>query len=438
MATIILQETPTTTEQPIDLATWQKILEKTDNFKLPGVEKGMLSAQQVLDFKTSIMDVIRFICTQQTDEYGFRVYLDGKKMGSDYLKSSVYPNLPAVGDDGSTWTKDVFQENKFGIILNSSEKFSMKIADQLSALMQPLLDTLGIPSSGMHSTVFIGNYGFTPLGIHQDHYGANVIHFHLGPGEKIMYTWDASLFEGLDPADKTLEAVLPKAKEFPFGTGDLYFMPWDQYHIGRTDEISTGLTVWFDNHSNKALLETLISAVKLQFPNDQLTDITPLEKDIHQLNLSIIDKIVSGNPRATELSFKDLLKQTFSEFKLALFSNRGWRAIPMTMEEISSFKVDDHYNELNDKNIQVPFPYQLYYNVNEPEITVYARGAKITIKHHPYIEEIIAELNRNQVINTDILLEKLTTVWPKEAGLYFLAMLYNKRGFYIISDPSKP
>jgi hypothetical protein len=436
MQTISTNHRTSISGSSLDHQRWNNILNSTSGFKLPGVEKDVISPEVIEGFKRGIMDVIRFICQQQTDAYGFRVYLDGKKMPKEYINDKVFTVIPAEGDDGQNWLQEVFNDQKFGIILNYSEKFSLPLADQLSVLLEPLLDTIGIPSSGMHTTVFIGNYGFTPLGIHQDHYGANVIHFHLGPGDKVMYTWDPEHYESNAMEGKPLDEVLPYASEYPFGTGDLYFMPWDQYHVGRTDEISIGLTVWFDNHSNKALLDRLLSSIHRQFNKEELKEITGLEKDINHLNYANIDKILGGNPLTKDISFKQLLKLTFEEFKLALFSNRGWRGIPVTMEQLSDFKVDDHYYELKNKDILVPRPYQLYYTISESEITVFARGAKIIIKHHPLLEQIIGTLNQNTVINTDILLDQLNNVWPQEAGLYFLAMIYNKRGFNLVGVPS--
>ena len=54
-----------------------------------------------------------------------------------------------------------------------------------------------------------------PLGIHQDHRGENVIHFHLGPGDKQMYIWDEDAYKELTDLkhnNTDIAPLLPHAK----------------------------------------------------------------------------------------------------------------------------------------------------------------------------------------------------------------------------------
>lgn len=434
MSNSTLAITDYTEKFQLDNSGWNEILQETGNFALPGVKHNVLQENDKINFNQWIFDVIRYVCTTKTDAYGFRVYVNGAIVNEDYLKEYVYPHIPSIDDhDGSQWIKAVFQDQKFGIILNYSEKFSIQIAERLSVLVQPLIEEIGVPSNGMHTTVFIGNYGFTPLGIHQDHFGANVIHFHLGPGDKTMYTWNEELFESINGGDKTLDEVLPFATPHHFHEGDLFFMPWDQYHIGRTDDVSIGLTVWFDNHSNAALFERILKTISLEFQNSDLKQITKMQRGIKNIDLSSIDTVFKAYKIASELSFKDLLKEVFADFKIALFSNCGWTAIPVTVEQTSDFKVDEDFGRMDNINIQVPYPFKLYHTKeNEQEITIYARGSKITMKYHQLLIDIINRLNNHEVINTNTLLSDLDKEWPVQAGQYFIAMLYNKRAIHIV------
>ena len=423
----------TTEKFPLNRTGWESILHQTDNFSTPGVQTNVLKQEDRVNFKKWIFDVVRHICLNKTNAYGFRVYVNGEIVNKDYLIEKVYPHIPAVDSDGSAWIEDVFQDQKFGIILNYSEKFSMSMADRLSVLLHPLLEHLGVPSNGMHTTVFIGNYGFTPLGIHQDHFGANVIHFHLGPGDKTMYTWEAGLFESVDGKNKVLSELLPLANAYHFEQDDLFFMPWDQYHIGQTDDLSVGLTVWFDNHSNYALAERLLKSVTVELTDENLLEITNLQRGIADIDYSPVEEIFKNHSRIADLPFKELLREVFTDFKMALFSNCGWTSIPVTVEQISAdFNVDTSFSMMDGVRVQVPNPYQLYYRRSTAEdITIYARGAKITIKYHPLLEDIMNRLNTNEIFDSGSLLKELNEVWPPQAGLYFLALLYNKRALYI-------
>ena len=76
--------------------------------------------------------------------------------------------------------------------MNNNEAFSEQLASRVLKMMSSLFEIAGLPPLGNEITVFIGNYGWTPLGIHKDHTGENVLHFHLGPGRKQMYIWEIS------------------------------------------------------------------------------------------------------------------------------------------------------------------------------------------------------------------------------------------------------
>lgn len=61
-----------------------------------------------------------------------------------------------------------------------------------------------------------------PLGIHQDRRGENVIHFHLGHGDKQMYIWDEDAYKELTDLkhnNTDIAPLLPHAKEYSFGIG---------------------------------------------------------------------------------------------------------------------------------------------------------------------------------------------------------------------------
>ena len=121
-------------------------------------------------------------------------------------------------------------------------------------MIEPLCDLIGIPPLGYEITTFIGNYGWTPLGIHKDVRGENVIHFHLGPGRKQMYIWQDDKYEelvGKNVFNNTnIEPILDKAEEFDFGPRDIYYMPWFENHVGYTEDLSIGVTLWFKSVNN--------------------------------------------------------------------------------------------------------------------------------------------------------------------------------------------
>lgn len=417
--------------KPLGDEWWSNFVEQSGNFSEPTVIRNVLELPEIQDLNHLTYEVIAKVCEMQTDKHGFRVYIDGKKQEKEYIRDHIFVNLPEKDDDGTNWVKQTFGDKKFGIIMNYGEKFSQEFGRRLTNYIDPLLRSVGIPSSGLHTTVFIGNYGFTPLGIHQDHFGANVIHFHLGPSPKTMYTWDADLYKSLtnDGDDVDLEALIPHAKSHYFEAGDIFYMPWNKFHIGNTPEYSIGVTVWFDNHSKQKLMNRLISHLNNEYSVKENEEITKPVKLSEGLKIDKFEQAIKVNH---ELSFRETLNAVYTDFKLALFSNKGWRGTPFDRKELYQYQPELAYAALAGTTIQAVSPYRIYYLDGPEELAVFVRGAKIKMRSHPGLMEMLDRLNSWDALAVDDLIDEHLPDWPKEAGLYFLALIYDKRGFDIV------
>lgn len=231
------------------------------------------------------MDIVSQLSQMRTSEFGYRVFLDGLQLGYKEMQA-IYDKSPSPNETFEEWAKESFGDKKFGMIINRGEKFSPQLAEMVSEKITPILEKIGIPRLGITFTIFIGNYGWTPIGIHTDGTGENVLHFHLGPGRKTMYVWSKEEYENkttpIERINNTeIEKHIDYATEYDFGEGDLYFMPEGEYHIGRSNDLSMGLTLWFNNHSKNQLSRRAIQVITdqyLQENNDALPpDINPVD-----------------------------------------------------------------------------------------------------------------------------------------------------------------
>lgn len=428
MKDVLLNPDNALINKPLSDEWWHNFVAQSKHFTEPIVIRDVLALPEIQDLNHLTYEVIAKVCEMQTDEHGFRVYIDGKKQEKAYIRDHVFVNLPQKDDDGTEWVKQTFGDKKFGIIMNYGEKFSEEFGKRLTTYIDPLLRSVGMPSCGLHTTIFIGNYGFTPLGIHQDHFGANVIHFHLGPSPKTMYTWDADVYKSLtnNGKDVDLPALIPHAKSHYFEAGDIFYMPWDKFHIGNTPEYSIGVTVWFDNHSKQQLMNRLISHLNTEYAVKGNDEITRPVKTSEGLKMDKFDRVVKAAPG---LSFRTALEAVYTDFKLALFSNRGWREISFDRNQLYRYQPELVYAELAGTTIQVMSPYQIYYLDGSEELSVFVRGSKVKMRRHPGLIAIINRLNSWEALSVDDLMDQHLADWPKEAGLYFLALIYNKRGF---------
>ena len=139
------------------------------------------------------------------------------------------------------------------------------------------------------------------------------------------------------------------------------------------------------------------------------------------------------NKKITELSTIDFFKHIHDEFKISIASNAGWAALPLSMLDINGYNVDNDYDILKNKKITTPFPFKTYFNIEDEILYIYTRGTKLEIKYHPELITIINKLNSNEIFNTDELIKQLSIDWPTDAGLYFLSLLYDKRGIEIVT-----
>ena len=89
---------------------------------------------------------------------------------------------------------------------------------------------------------------------------------------------------------------------------------------------------------------------------------------------------------------------------------------------------------LADKYIRAISPFRIYYKVltAEEKLLVFTRASKIEIRYHPALVNMLDKINTGETLEVHALLQELAQDWPEEAGLYFLSLIYNKRGIEIV------
>ncbi|KMQ59127.1 hypothetical protein ACM40_19515 [Chryseobacterium sp. BLS98] len=420
----------------LDKQWWENFTQTNQNFRKTCVINNVLSAEEVEDLTNAINEAL-LEKLKSGEKGGFRLYFpeeNAAKVNNKY-KDKMFTDHPQPGETLQEYFKRSFGQ-KFGIIFNAAERYSPYIAEKLMMFTKPLIDAIGLPAAGMHATVFIGDYGWTPLGIHQDHKGANVIHFHLGPGEKTMYTWEENKYKELTGGKQNNHDITPlleEAEVYTFGTGDLYYMPWDQFHIGKNDEYSIGITFWFNNPTKATYFDNVMNTFYTQYIDDNNEEVINPQKEYAE-NPTTFDDVMGlfKSDEIMSMSVKDFFQRIHSDYKYSLISNHGWENTPQTRKQLDQYEIDD-YDHLKSKTIKAPQPFKIIYdNSNEDSFVFFVRGYKMEIRKSNFLPEIIDKINSFQHINTEDLLANINSEWPEEAGLYFLSMIYDKRGFDVI------
>lgn len=173
----------------------------------------------------------------------FRVYLDGNLSAEadDWIRYSD----PQPEETFSKWLARTTGNRNFGIIVNNVEKWSNALAHVAANFAAPIREQLGKNLTDVDVSLFIGNYGFTPFGVHLDDPYSSVVHLHLGPGPKVMYLWDDETFrqaEGLRNRFD-VEKLAGHAEIYTIKEGDAFVLPPSYWHIGQSSEFSVGLAI---------------------------------------------------------------------------------------------------------------------------------------------------------------------------------------------------
>ena len=117
---------------------------------------------------------------------GFKVYVD-QKLDNSYIKRMA-EQPPSGNESIHDWCMSIFGDQKFGFIFNSLESYDNGLVERMCNIVHPLLEQAGMPLGGLSFLFFMGNYGFTPFGIHKEAKGEEGFLFHMGPSPKTFYT----------------------------------------------------------------------------------------------------------------------------------------------------------------------------------------------------------------------------------------------------------
>jgi hypothetical protein len=176
------------------------------------------------------------------DQRSLRAYREGEL---DESAKETLLNTPI--DNGETfeaWMRRALPGTRFGLIINGFERWAEPVAHRMLAIFAPLLSSWGIPQTSIELTLFAGNYGYTPFGIHIDDPFTHTVHFQLGPGSKTMTLWTPERFHELNGPSKRSKdyaRLLPYGESTLVRACDVYLLPPHYYHVAAAQEFSIGI-----------------------------------------------------------------------------------------------------------------------------------------------------------------------------------------------------
>ena len=289
------------------------------------------------------------------------------------------------------WTQTIFQD-RFCILFSQVEQFNDDMAKELAFFLQPIYQRRGITLGGASITVFLGNYGFTPSGVHQDQDENCIFHFHLGPGYKELFTWEPEKFIELtgskDPYFSPLQ-ILPAATSHRLHPGDFLCLPPKNYHIGRTDQFSVDVVVVLSDRSNISFTQDIFSNLTAEgfARQKQIYKLQPVntESKSHTVAHQIIDHLCI-NQESRIQSFEDVMKSQIEDRYLTLQSNLNWSYPPLMYSPPTI--------DLKEKSVEIKNPFKIYYRLNKKnKMSLFLRGRELITNYNALIIQVIDKLN---------------------------------------------
>jgi len=249
-----------------------------------------------------------------------------------------------------------------------------------------------------------------------------------------MYTWNREKYEEkttpLERINNTeIERHLNYANEYDFGEGDLYFMAEGEYHIGRSDELSMGLTLWFNNHTKNQLSRRALQVVTDQYLQNSDDILLPDLNSVNYFEGFKESLALFKIPVELEnMTFKEVLQEAYKDFRYSLYSNGGFWTRP--------FPIEQNFQFTNDVIVKKMPSYNILYkeSTDGKQLYIYVRGTKLIFNNYACIKNMIDELNKGNDIKIGQLMKMLDGNWDESIGFYILNSIYLYQGIRILDE----
>lgn len=220
---------------------WRRLIDASANLTTPALLPRFFP-QPPID-ETEVLAAFRRVCAVHDGQLmsTLRVYQGGRREDLEY---ALFATPPVPGDTLRTWQRRLAGASPTAIILNRAERWSAAIGTLGAQLNHGLSG--GDPSKllTVEAVLFLGDYGYSPFGVHADKDPTKVVHIPLTAAAKSLFTWPVGIFEratgGRTPCFDP-EPLIPLADRHCYRGGDLFFLPATLFHVGHSPHMTATL-----------------------------------------------------------------------------------------------------------------------------------------------------------------------------------------------------
>jgi len=376
--------------------SWKTFYNESNRLKKPAKANQLISKKDTTDIKRLLINVLNGFFAKNDIHIGLKAYINNE-LRNDYIEKMV-ANPPRLEDSLETWSQHIFGNQKFGIVLIGLEEYSNAFAEKLATIVSPLLEIAGLPLNGLSFLFFMGNYGFTPFGIHKEAIGEDGILFHLGPENKQFYTWDDPKYNSIQHNSEVfhnINEMLPNGKSYNLAPGDAMFIPHYVYHIANTPKFSMSVVLDYINPPIDRFENELIKETAGENLEHSIKYTKPLKLDTPQSNLNNLIDI---------LSIQKKIEIALDRKILSLKSNGGIRR--------KSNKIKVSIPSTDTFSIKSKKIFQLYIDEKDLKATlIFARGHRLIKKKHPKLPQLINQINEGNCISLISIKQLMEPLW---------------------------
>ncbi|KDM91123.1 cupin domain-containing protein [Photobacterium galatheae] len=330
----------------------------------------------------------------------FRVYIEGKLSPKDEHEF-IFSSRNECESIEAYFLR-LAGNRKFGVIINGAEQWSDELSRFAQQTFSPVIHKMGYDCSTIEVTLFIGNYGYTPFGIHVDDPYTQVVHFHLGPSNKSLTLFEPKLFHQFNGPSKNCydpDAMIEMGNTFNIQPGDIFVLPPHYYHVGNTESFSIGIAIAISkypkSHVTKNVMRTAIT-----------------EK--------IYDKPISDAISSDEfecLSFSEWLSFHYEKYCFIQKSRGGLRY---------AYQADRSEEINHDTILEMDKDFRVLLHEKKDNLFVFARGNHIKVRNHPAVKQLFQILHEISTPFTIHHLNECVLDQISQSDIqYFIDLLYS-------------
>lgn len=363
-------------EAPGSSRFWADFLRRSRGLRVPVHRRGLFHPP--LCTFDDVAEVLRAM-GRASDKVTFGIFVDDVRSPKHHARLRARP--PAAGESLEAWSRRVFGNKTFGLLINGAEQVSDRLARAVAAFLAPLLLERGMPWGGVDISFFIGNYAHTPFGIHQD-VGVHVLHAHLGPGTKELLLWSLRGYRRHNGSwDESFDVarLRPHARRFLLRPGDFFYLPPTYFHVGATPELSA------------AMMVVLIERSEQEFLKQALTEALAREQPALWPEGGDVDTVVS-DLSSLDRRLGSWIDESVSDLELSLASNQGLRRAPG-----SAAVLDEPWEGTTLRRVQ---PFRILYRRQGRQLVYFLRRRRFVAAFTPRLTRLFDRLNAGRDVGT--------------------------------------